>query len=145
MAELHSNYPSSPSDNRKKASTSGRYVSYNGRGKKSRTACQPIHLRPLPTSTCSSTRFGWQFPDISGRQKVYHRLVAFLYREQFRDFHVSATAHSLSRLFSHLFPAHLLQVFRSAAVAKDMFPCLGCPDSCTTSLGFVIVLVSQPC
>jgi hypothetical protein len=52
-------------------------------------------------------------------------LVAFLYGEQLRDFHVSASARSPSRRFSHFFPERLLLVFPSAAVAEEMFPRLG--------------------
>jgi hypothetical protein len=56
MAELHSYYPSSPSDKRNNASKSGKYISYKGKGMKSRRACRPLLLRrPLPAGSDSST------------------------------------------------------------------------------------------
>jgi len=55
MAELHFYYPSSPSDKRKKASKSGKYISYKGKGMKSRRARRPLLLRrPLPAGSYSS-------------------------------------------------------------------------------------------
>ena len=55
MAELHSYYPSSPSDKRKKASKSGKYISYKGKGMKSRRARRSLLLRgPLPAGSYSS-------------------------------------------------------------------------------------------
>jgi hypothetical protein len=71
-------------------------------------------------------------------------LVAFLYGEQLRDFHVSASARSPSRRVSQLFPEHLLLVFQSAAVAEEIFPRLGCPASHAAPPAFVIVSVSEP-
>jgi hypothetical protein len=54
MAELHCYYPSSPSDVRKKASTSGKYISYTGNGMKSRRARRPLLLRhQLPAGSYS--------------------------------------------------------------------------------------------
>jgi len=100
--------------------------------------------RPLPAGSCSSARFGQEFPDIRGRQEVHHRLIAFLYGEQLRDFHVSASARSPSRRFSHLFPERILLVFPSAAMAEEMFSRLGCPASAATPPAFVIVSLSEP-
>jgi len=93
----------------------------------------------LPAGTCSSARFGQELPDISGRQEVHHRLVAFLYGEQLRDFHVLASARSPSRRFSHFFPERLLLVLPSAAVAEEMVPRLGCPTSAAAPPAFVII------
>ena len=45
---------------------------------KSRRARQPLLLRPLPAGSCSSTRFGRELPETSGRQELDHPLVAFL-------------------------------------------------------------------
>ena len=111
---------------------------------KSRRARRPLLLHPLPAGSSSSARFGREFPDISGRQEVHHRLVAFLYGEQLRDFHLLASARSPSRRFSHLFPERLLLVFPSAAVAEEMFPRLGRPASAAAPPAFVIVSVSEP-
>jgi len=101
-------------------------------------------LRRLPAGTSSSVHFGRELPDVSCRQEVHHRLVAFLYGVQLRDCHVSASAHPPSHCFSHLFPEHLLLVFPSAAVAEKMLPHLGYrPASATAPTAFVVVSVSE--
>jgi hypothetical protein len=98
----------------------------------------------MPTGSCSSARFGRELPDISGHQEVHHRFIAFLHGEQLRDLHVSASARFPSRRFSHLFPEHFLLVIPSAAVAEEMFPCLGRSASAAAPPAFVVVSVSEP-
>jgi hypothetical protein len=153
MAELHSYYPSSPSDKRKKPSKSGKYIIQRKRDEIKESppaltpppiARRPLLLRPLPACSSSSACFGQEFPDISGPQEVHHCLFTFLCGEQLRDFHLSASARSPSRHFSHLFPERLVLVFPLAAVAEEMFPRLGHPASAATPPAFVIVSVSEP-
>jgi hypothetical protein len=70
--------------------------------------------------------FAWaELYDVSGRQEVHYRLIALFHGEQLRDLHVSASARSPPRCFPHLFPERSLLVFPSAAVAEEVFPCLG--------------------
>jgi len=88
-----------------------------------------------------------ELPDISGCQEVHHRFIALLHGEQLRDLHVSASARSPSRCFSHLFLERLLLVFSSAAVAEEVFPHLGLgrrPAPVATPPAFVVVSVSEP-
>jgi hypothetical protein len=153
MAELHSCYPSSPFDTRKKERKKGRKqvsdklvnIEYKGKGMKSRRARRLLFLRPLPAGSSSSVHFGWELPDISGRQEVHHRFIALLHGEQLRDLHVSASARSPSRCFPHLFPERFLLASPSAAVAEQMLPRLGYrPASATAPPAFVIVSVSEP-
>ena len=90
--------------------------------------------------------FGRELPDIGSYQEVHHRLIALLHGEQLRDLHVSASAHSPSRCFPHLFPVRFLLVFPSAAVAEEMLPRLGYrPTSAAAAPpAFVVVSVSEP-
>jgi hypothetical protein len=79
---------------------------------------------------------GQKLPDISGCQ-IFHR-------EQLRDLHVSASARSPSRCFPHLFPERFLLVFPSAAVAEEVFPCLGRrPTSTAAPPAFIVASVSE--
>jgi len=111
---------------------------------KSRRARRPLLLRPLPAGSCSSACFGRELPDISGCQEVYHRLVAFLYGEQLRDSHMSASARSPSRCLPHLLPERSLLVSLSAAVAEEMLPRLVYRPACTAAPpALVVVSVSK--
>jgi len=145
MAELHSCYPSSPFDTRKKerkqASDTLINIEYKGKGMKSRRAHQLLFLRPLPPGSSSSVHFGWELPDIGSRQEVHHSFIAFLHREQLRDLHVLASARSPSRCFPHLFPVCFLLVSPSAAVAEEMLRCLVYRPATLTS---VITSVKPP-
>jgi len=71
-------------------------------------------------------------------------LVALLYGEQLRDYHVSASARSPSHRVSHFFAERLLLVFPSAAVVEEMFLRLGRPASAAAPPAFVIVSESLP-
>ena len=116
---------------------------------KSRRARRLLLLRPLPAGFYSSVHFGRELPDISSRQEVHHRFVAFLHGEHLRDLHVSASARSPSRRFPHLFPERFLLLFPSAAVAEEVaeevFPRLGRrPASAAAPPALVVVSVSEP-
>jgi hypothetical protein len=100
MAELHSCYPSSPSDKRKHLKAID-IIQRKGNGMKSRRARRLLLLRT----------FGRELPDISSYQEVHHRFIALLHGEQLRDLHVSASARSPSRCFPHLFLERFLLVF----------------------------------
>jgi len=142
MAELHSCYPSSPSDKRKHLKNA--QIEYKGKGMKSGRARWLLFLRPLSAGSYSSVHFGLELPDISSRQKVHHRFIALLHGEQLRDLHVSASACSPLCRFSHLFPGHFLLVFPSATVAEEMFPHLGRhPASAAAPPPFVFISVSE--
>jgi len=89
--------------------------------------------------------FGRELPDIGSYQEVHHRLITLLHGEQLRDLHMSASAHSPSRCFPHLFPERILLVSPSAAVAEEMFPSLGHhPAYAAAPLAFIVVSVSEP-
>jgi hypothetical protein len=111
---------------------------------KSKRACQPIMRRPLPGESRTSPCFGWKFPNMGGRQEVHHRLVAWLDANQLRDFHLCASAHTPLCHFPQFFCDRLLLVFLLAAVAKEMFPCLGRVATATFTPAFVIDTVSDP-
>jgi len=101
-------------------------------------------LRPLPGGSCSSARFGRELPDTSGRQEVHHHLVAFLYGEKLRDFHVSASARSPSSCLPHLLPERSLLVSPLAVVAEEILLHLGYrPASAAAPPALVVVSVSE--
>jgi len=138
MAELHSCYPSSLSDKRKKESRRLKKNSQNriqrkrGEIKESQLALIPLPVarlllscRPLPAGSYLSVYCRWVLSDISCHQEVHHHFVALLHAEQLRDLHVSALACSPPSCISHLFPEHFLLVFPWAAVAAEMFWLLG--------------------
>jgi hypothetical protein len=123
MAELHSCYPSSPSDKRK-------YL---------RTTIDEIQRKWDEIPKAGTSRHQWPPGSPSPLYRTFHG-------EQLRDLHVSASARSPSRCFPHLFPERSLLVFQSAAVAEEMFPRLGRrPASAAAPPAFVVVSVSEPC
>ena len=140
MAELHSCYPSSPSDIRKHLK-----MIDNLQRKWDEIRESPPALTPPPVVRrlllLLLRTFGRELPDIGRYQEVHHRLITLLHGEQLRDLHVSASARSPSRCFPHLFPEHFLLVFPSAAVAEEMFPRLG---RSAAPPAFVVVSVSEP-
>jgi hypothetical protein len=95
-------------------------------------------LSPLHTTPS----FARIFPDLSGRQKVHHRLVALLYGEKLRDLHVPESPRFPACFLSHCFPECLLLVIPSAAVAGEVLPRLGYGPS--TPPAFVVVSVAEP-
>jgi hypothetical protein len=118
-------------------------ISYKGQGMKSRRARQHLLLRlTLPASSRSAACYVREFPDIIGSREVHHHLVAFLYGELLREFHMSASACSPSCSFSYLYPERLLLVFPPAVVAEAMFPRPGCVFFSTPPQAFFIVLLS---
>ena len=143
MAELHSCYPSSPSNKRNHVKR-GR-IEYKGKGTKSKGARWLLFLRPLPAGFYSSVHFGRELPHNSSRQDVHHRLIPHPHGEQLRDLHLSASACSPPSLFSHLFRQHFLLVIPSVAVGEEMFPHLGTsPASAAEPPVFIVGLASQP-
>jgi len=129
MAELHSCYPSSPSDKRKQLK---KWLM-----KYKRNHTKRDHRLLLLHS------LGWELSDISGRQEVHHRFIALLHGEQLRDLNLSASARFPSCCFPHRFPEHFLLVFPLAGVAEEVFPCLGRSASTAEPPAFVVVLVSE--
>jgi len=91
MAELHSCYPSSPFDTRKKerkqASDKLVNIEYKGKGMKSRRARRLLFLRPLPAGSYSSARcppalpppsiLGGNFPTLVAARKSITALSHF--------------------------------------------------------------------
>jgi len=151
MADLHSCYPSSPFDTkrkkeRKKASDKLVNIEYKVKGMKSRRVHRLLFLRPLPAgSSSSAVHFGWELPDISSSQEVDHRFIALLHGEQRRDLQVSASACSPSHCPPHLVPEHFLLVSPSAAVAEEILPDMGYHRlSAHAPRAFVVISVSEP-
>jgi hypothetical protein len=107
---------------------------------KSRRARRPLLLRLLPSGSSSSTRFGREPTDTSGRQEVHHRLVAFRYREQLKDLQVSASTRSSFRSLPPHLPEHSLLVSPSVAVAEEMLPGLGYRPAFATALPALVIL-----
>jgi len=98
----------------------------------------PQALSPLHTAPS----FGQKFPDLSGRQKVHHHLVAHLYGKKLRDLHLPASARFSACCLSHCLPECLLLVFPSAAVAEEVLPHLG--HSPSTPPAFIVISVAEP-
>jgi len=121
----------------------------NGQERKKETKNSIIPLPPAPPPSLqalspghTATSFGRTFPDVSGRQKVHHRLVALLYGEKLRDLHVPASARFPASSLSHSFAECLLLVFPSAAVAEEVLLHLG--HSPYTPPAFIVVSVAEP-
>jgi len=98
----------------------------------------PQALSPLHTAPS----FGRKFPNLSGGQKVRHRLVELLSGKKLRDLHVAASARFPPCCLSHCPPACLLLVFPFAAVVEEVLPRLG--HSPSTPLAFVVISVAKP-
>jgi len=144
MAELPPRYPSSPLTNERLEKDKN---DKKERKKETKNSIIPLPPAPPPSLQALSPlhtapSFGRKFPDLSGRQKVPHRLVALLYGEELSDLHVPASARFPACCLSHCFPESLLLVFPSAAVAEEVLPRLG--HSPSTPPAFVVVLVAEP-
>jgi len=113
-------------------------VNYKVNVRNSGRACRLLLLLGLLNT------FGRQLPDIRSDQEVQHRLIALLHGEQLRDLHVSASAHSPSRYFLHLFPRRPLMVFPLAAVADEILPGLGySPATAAAPPALVVISLSK--
>jgi hypothetical protein len=98
MAELHSCYPSSPSDKRNHLKMIDKLQRKWDEIKESPPALTPPPVARRLLLLLLRT-FGWELPDIGSYQEVHHRLIAFLHGEQLRDLNVLASARSRSRCF----------------------------------------------
>jgi len=88
--------------------------------------------------------FGRELPDIGSYQEVHHRLIARLNGAQLRELHMSASGHSPSHCFTHLFQERLLLVSPSAAVAEEKLPRVRHrPSSAAAPAASVVVSVSK--
>jgi len=89
--------------------------------------------------------FGPELPEVSGRQEVYHRLVALFHGKQLRDLDVSASARILACRLSHHLPKCPLLVSPPAAVAEEVFPHVGHrPASAAIPQAFIVLSVAEP-
>jgi hypothetical protein len=82
--------------------------------------------------------------DVSSRQEVHHRFITHFHEIQLRDLHVSASARFPSRCLPYRFPERFLLVFPLAAVAEEVFSCLGRSASTAAPPAFVVVSVPEP-
>jgi hypothetical protein len=84
---------------------------------------------------------GGELSNVRRRQEVHRRLITYLHREKFRDLDIPASAHFPAHRLPDLSPELLLFFFSSAAVAKEVLPCLGCRSSAPPAL--VVFPVSE--
>jgi len=100
-------------------------------------------LSPPPDGSDPSLHYRRELPIICSGQQVHHSVIALIHVQQLGDVHVLALACSAFSVFSHDFPEHFLLVLSSAAVAEEMFPCLGNPAA-SAPVPPAFVVVSEP-